>query len=116
MGRRYVAFLVALFGSGFMLFGAMYGQGMAGSGMFFGAAGVDTASMGAFVGIAAAWVSLIATILLMFVRDVRPLAIIILLAGVVGVLAAGTLFAAGALLTFVGAGIALTVRRDAAVV
>ena len=61
-------------------------------------------------------VILVAAVLLMFIRDVRPLAVMILLAGVVGVLAAGTLFGVGALLAFVGAAIALTVQRDAALI
>jgi hypothetical protein len=113
MGRRFVAFLLALFGVAVMLFGAIYGQGMAGTGMFFGAAGVDTATMGAFIGMAAAGVTLVAAILLMFVRDVRPLVVVLLVAGAVGTLAAGLLFGVGALLALLGSLVALTVDREA---
>ena len=113
MGRRFLAFLAALLGVAGMLFGAIYGQGMAGTGMFFGAAGVDTATVGAFIGIATAGVTLVAAILLMFVRDVRPLAVVLALAGVVGTLAAGLLFGVGALLAILGSAIALTVDREA---
>lgn len=113
MDRRFVAFLVALFGVAAMFFGAMYGQGMIGSGMLFGAAGADTADVGAFIGIAAAAVTLVADVLLMFVRDTRPLVVVLILASVVGTLAAGTLFGVGALLAILGGAIALTVDRKA---
>jgi hypothetical protein len=62
---------------------------------------------------AAAGVTLVAAILLMFVRDVRPLVVVLLAAGAVGTLAAGLLFGVGALLALLGSIIALTVDREA---
>lgn len=113
MMRRFLALLFMLFGAAGMFFGAMYGQGMAGTGMFFGAAGESTATVGALIGLVAAGVTLVTSVLLMFVRDVRPLVVIALIAGTVGTLAAGLLFGVGALLALVGSGIALTVDREA---
>ena len=113
MMRRFWAFLFMLFGAAVMFFGAMYGQGMAGTGMLFGAAGESTATAGAFIGIAAAGVTLVTAVLLMFVRDVRPLVVVALAAGVVGTLAAGLLFGVGALLALLGSAVALTVDREA---
>ena len=75
---------MALFGAGFEFFGAMYGQGMIGTGMIFGAAGADTASLGALLGIVAACTSLIAAVLPIFVRHVRPLAATLLAADIIG--------------------------------
>jgi hypothetical protein len=113
MNRRFVAFLMMLFGAAVMFFGAMYGQGMQGTGLFFGAADGSTSTAGALIGIAAAAVTLVVSVLLMFVRDVRPLVVIALAAGAVGTLAAGLLFGVGALLALLGSAIALTVDREA---
>jgi hypothetical protein len=113
---RRVSFLVAVFGAGLELFGAIVGQGMLGEGMLFGAAGPGTAILGALVGIACALVSLVAGVLLMFVRDVRPLAVLIVVAGLFGSLAAGPQFALGAGVTCIGAVIALSVDRSASLI
>jgi hypothetical protein len=113
MNRRFVAFLMMLFGAAVMFFGAMYVQGMQGTGLFFGAADGSTSTAGALIGIAAAAVTLVASVLLMFVRDVRPVVVVALVAGAVGTLAAGLLFGVGALLALLGSAIALTVDREA---
>jgi hypothetical protein len=113
MNRRFVAFLMMLFGAAVMFFGAMYGQGMQGTGLFFGAADGSTSTAGALIGIAVAAVTLVVSVLLMFVRDVRPLVVVALAACAVGTLAAGLLFGIGALLALLGSAIALTVDREA---
>jgi hypothetical protein len=113
MNRRFLAFLMMLFGAAVMFFGAMYGQGMQGTGLFFGAADASTSTVATLIGIAAAGVTLVTSVLLMFVRDVRPLVVIALVAGAIGTLAAGLLFGVGALLALLGSAIALTVDREA---
>jgi hypothetical protein len=110
--RRELAFLVALLGSGFQLFGAMYGQGMRGDGMLFGAWGPDTATLGALIGIVAACASIAAAVSLMLRPDVRPAVAVLVVAGVVGTLAAGTLFGVGAGLAILGGLGALTLDES----
>ncbi len=113
MGRRFAAFLAAVFGGGVELFGALFGQGVLGRGMLFGAAGPETLTEGVIIGIVAASVTLACGVLLMFVRETRGLAAVIALAAVAGTLAAGALFGAGALLSLVGVVLALRVDRTA---
>ncbi|MFZ5853996.1 MAG: hypothetical protein ACOYXS_05735 [Chloroflexota bacterium] len=113
MGVRFAAFLSSVLGAGVELFGAIYGQGVLGHGMLFGAAGPGTISEGTILGFALATLTLVGGVLLMFVRETRALAAIIAASALAGTLAAGLLFGAGALLVLLGAVLAVRVDRSA---
>jgi hypothetical protein len=113
MGQRFGAFFATVLGGGLELFGALGGQGVLGHGMLFGLLGPETRTEAVIVGIVMAAVTLVCGVLLMFVRDTRPLAAIIAVAGIVGTLAAGALFGLGALIALVGVVLAVRLDRSA---
>jgi len=110
MGWRLSAFVAVILGGAFELFGALFGQGVRGTGLLFGIGGMDTLSEAAVIGTLVAVATLVLGVLIMFVRDARPAALILAVLAVGGTLAAGTLFGVGAALVLVGA--LLAVRLD----
>jgi hypothetical protein len=110
MHRRYTAFLVTAGGGAVELFGALYGQGMNGSGALFGLLGAGTRSEATALAFLLGVVTIVAAVVTMFRRDARPLALIAFAAAVAGTLAAGPIFGIGAGLA--GAGAILTARLD----
>jgi hypothetical protein len=110
MGRRDVAFILAALGGGLQFFGAMVGQGMLGSGLLFGLGGSGTGYLATMIGLAAAGVTLVLAVRLMFVEDTRSTGRLLLVTVAVGTLAAGPIYLATALPTIAGAAIALRGR------
>lgn len=92
MARRDVAFLLAALGSGAGFFGAMFGQGMLGSGLFFGLGGPGSVDIATLIGILTASVGLVAAVALMFAQDTRALGRVIVVAAVIGSLACGGVY------------------------
>lgn len=115
MGRRFAAFVLAALGAGAQFFGAMFGQGMLGAGLLFGLGGPATLDLAAILGVAAACVSLVAAVGLMLVRDTRTAGRVLIVAAVVGTLAAGSLFALTALPAVVGGLLAQRIDPEAPV-
>ncbi|MEO8470103.1 MAG: hypothetical protein ABI573_10615 [Chloroflexota bacterium] len=114
MGRRTAAFLLAAFGGGYEIFGAIVGQGMLGHGMLFGLAGEATKAPAVMIGFALATVTLVAAVLIMMVRETRWLSVAIAISSVVGTLVAGQTFGYGAALALVGAILATRINRSVA--
>lgn len=113
MGTRFAAFFLSVVGAGIELFGAIYGQGVIGTGMLFGMAGRESSGEAAIIGFALATLTIVAGVLLMFVRDPRSLAITLIALSTAGTLVAGQLFGIGAALGILGAILALRVDRSA---
>lgn len=113
MGRRTAAFLATALGGGIELFGALYGQGVLGDGMFFGLAGAGTRPAAAMIGFALGSATIMAGVGLMLVRETRWLSAAIAAMALGGTLVAGQLFGCGAALTLVGALIATRIDRTA---
>jgi len=113
MDRRFAAFFAVVIGGGLELFGALGGQGVLGHGLLFGLLGPETRTEAVIAGIVMATVTLVCGVLLMFVRETRPLAATIAVAAIVGTLAAGALFGLGAAISLVGVVLALRLDRSA---
>ena len=113
MGRRLAAFLTAGFGAMIELFGSLYGQGVVGHGALFGLAGPQTLSEATTIGFLMATLTIAVAVALMFVRDARGLGALLVIASIVGTLAAGFLFGIGAVLALIGATLALRLDRSA---
>jgi hypothetical protein len=113
MGRRFAAFVAAGFGAMIELFGSLYGQGIVGHGALFGLAGPETLSEATTIGFLMATLTIVIAVAVMFVRDARGLGAVLVIASVVGTLAAGSLFGIGAILALVGATLALRLDRNA---
>lgn len=114
MGRRTTAFLLAAFGGGYEIFGALVGQGMLGHGMFFGLAGDATRAPAAMIGFALATATIVAAVGLMMVRETRWLSVAIVVFSIVGTLVAGQTFGYGAALALAGALLATRIDRAVA--
>jgi len=116
MRRRYTAFLLTAAGGAVELFGALFGQGIVGSGALFGLLGPGSRSeataVAFFIGVA----TIVCGVLMMFRQDARMLAAIAAVAAVVGTLAAGAIFGVGALLAAIGAVLASRLDRSAPLV
>lgn len=113
MGRRLAAFLAAAFGGTIELFGSLFGQGIIGTGALFGLLGPSTRTEATMLGFVLGTVTIVAAVALMFVRDPRRLAQVVVACAVVGTLAAGTIFGLGAVLAIVGAVLAYRIDREA---
>lgn len=111
MGRRTAAFLLAAFGGGYEIFGALVGQGMLGHGMLFGLAGEATRAPAAMIGFGLATATIVAAVLIMMIRETRWLSLAIAMFSVVGTLVAGQTFEYGAALALVGAILATRINR-----
>lgn len=83
-----------------------------GTGMLFGMAGRGTSAEGAIIGFALATLTLVAGVLLMFVRETRGLAVALIVLAAAGTLAAGALFGVGAAFVVLGSILALRVDRS----
>ena len=113
MGRRTAAFLASALGGGIELFGALYGQGVLGHGMMFGALGDATRGEAAMIGFVLATVTIVSSVLLMLVRETRWPTFVIIASSIVGTVVAGQIFGYGAALALLGAIIASRVDRSA---
>lgn len=113
MGRRMAAFLAAGFGGTIELFGALLGQGVLGDGALWGLLGPETRSEATIIGFVLGSATIVAAVAVMFRRDARPLAVVIAASGLLGTLAAGTIFGLGAALALVGAVLAARLDRSA---
>jgi hypothetical protein len=111
MTRRDVAFLLAAIGAGAEFFGAMFGQGVRGGGLLFGLGGPDTINLATVIGLAAAAISLVMAVRIMFVPDARTAGRVLIGAAIVGTLAAGPIFFATSIPAIAGGLLAL--RLDA---
>ena len=113
MDRRTAAFLAAALGGGIELFGALYGQGVLGHGMLFGALGEATRGEAAMIGFVLATATIVSGVFLMLVRETRWPSVVIIASSVVGTLVAGQVFGYGAAAALIGALIAARVDRTA---
>lgn len=107
---RYGAFALGILAGALELTGAVLGLGIAGVGLLFGGSGVLSASMGVGMAMVLAIATVFCGVAIMFMRDPRPIGILIAVAAAGAVLAGGPFAAAGAV---VGLGAAvLTFRLD----
>jgi len=102
MTRRDAAFVLAAIGAGAQFFGAMVGQGILGDGLLFGLAGPSTGNLAAVIGLAAAAVSLVLAVRLMFVGDTRSTGRLLIVTVIIGTLAAGPIYLVTAVPTLLG--------------
>jgi len=111
MHRRYTAFLLIAAGGAVELFGALFGQGVLGSGALFGLLGPGTRSEATAVAFFLGVATIVCGVLVMFRQDARVLAAIAVVGAVVGTLAAGLIFGVGAGLAVVGSVLAARLDR-----
>ena len=111
MRRRYTAFFLTAAGGAIELFGALFGQGVVGSGALFGLLGAGTRSEATAVAFFLGVATIVCGVLMMFRQDARVLAAIAAVAAVVGVLAAGLIYGAGAALAVIGSVLAARLDR-----
>jgi hypothetical protein len=107
---RYGAFALGILAGVLELTGAVLGLGIAGVGFFFGGGGLLSASTGVGMAMLLAVATVFCAVTIMFVRDPRPVGILIAVAAVGAVLAGGPFAAAGGLIGLGAA--ALTFRLD----
>lgn len=107
---RYGAFALAVLAGVLELAGAIGGLGIRGIGFAFGGGGLLPASLGVGIAITMAIATIFCAVAIMFVRDARPLAAIIVFAAVGAAIAGGPFAAIGGLVGLASA--ALTFRLD----
>jgi hypothetical protein len=107
---RYGAFALGIFAGVLELTGAVLGLGIAGVGFVFGGGGLLSASTGVGMAMLLAVATIFCAVAIMFLRDPRPVGILIAVAAVGAVLAGGPFAAAGGLIGLGAA--ALTFRLD----
>ena len=107
---RYGAFALGILAGVLELTGGVLGLGIAGVGFVFGGDGLLSASSGVGMAILLAVATIFCAVAVMFVRDPRPVGILIVVAAVGAVLAGGPYAAPGSLVGL-GAGL-LAFRLD----
>lgn len=113
---RYATFFVGILAGILELAGAIMGLGIAAVGFAFGGGGPISASVGVGITMVLAIATLFGAVLVMFVRDARPLAMLILGASIGAATAGGPFAVPGAICGLVAATLAYRLDRSAAMV
>lgn len=111
---RYAAFALGILAGVLQLAGAIGGLGIRGVGFAFGGGGLVPASMGVGMAITLAIATIFCAVAIMFVRDARFLAGIIVIASVGATIAGGPWAAIGGLIGLGAAALAFRLDRAAA--
>ncbi len=111
---RYAAFFLGIMAGVLILAGAIMGLGIAGVGYSFGGGGIVSASTGVGMAMFLAIATMFLAVLVMFVRDARPLAILLAVAAVGAAVAGGPFALPGALCGVGAAAFAYRLDRSAA--
>jgi len=113
---RYLSFFLGVVAGVFELAGAIMGLGIAGVGFLFAAAGPLPPSMGVGFAMILAIATIFLAVAIMFVRDARPLALVLIVASVGAGIAGGPFAVPGALLGMAAAALAYRLDRGKALV
>jgi len=113
---RYTAFGLGVAAAVLQLAGSIMGLGIAGVGFLFGSAGIASATLGVGMTISFAIATLFCAVAIMFVRDPRPLGIVIVVAGVGAALAGGPWVLVGTALALMSGWFTFRLDRTAALV
>jgi glucan phosphoethanolaminetransferase (alkaline phosphatase superfamily) len=113
---RYTAFFLGVVAGVFVLAGAIMGLGIAGAGFVFSAGGLLAPSLGVGLAIALAIGIVFLATVIMFVRDVRPIALVLLVASIGAGLAGGPFAVPGAIAGIASAVFAYRLDRTKALV
>jgi len=113
---RYAAFFLGVTAGVFVLAGAIMGLGIAGVGFLFAAAGPLPRSMGVGFAMILAIATIFIAVAFMFVRDSRPLALLMIVASVGAGIAGGPFALPGALAGMASAVLAYRLDREKSLV
>lgn len=113
---RYTAFFLGALAGVLELAGAIMGLGIAGAGFVFSAGGPLAPSLGVGVAIAMAVGTIFLATTVMFVRDARPIALVLLVASIGAGLAGGPYAVPGAIAGIASAVFAYRLDRTQALV
>jgi hypothetical protein len=113
---RYGAFALGILAGVLELAGSIGGLGIRGIGFTFGGGGLIPASLGVGMAISMAIATIFCAVAIMFVRDARPLAAIIVFASVGAAIAGGPFAAIGGLVGLGSATFAFRLDRTASLV
>jgi hypothetical protein len=113
---RYTAFFLGVLAGVLELAGAIMGLGIAGAGFVFSPGGLLAPSLGVGVAITMAIGTIFLATAVMFVRDARPIALILLAASIGAGLAGGPFAVPGAIAGIASAAFAYRLDRTAALV
>ena len=113
---RYAAFALGILAGVLELAGAIGGLGIRGVGFAFGGGGLIPASMGVGMAITMAIATIFCSVAVMFVRDARPLAMVIIFAAVGATLAGGPFAAIGGAIGLCSAALAFRLDRSASLI
>ncbi len=113
---RYGAFALGILAGVIELSGAIGGLGMRGIGFAFGGGGLIPASLGVGMAITMAIATIFCAVAIMFVRDARPLAAIIVFASVGAALTGGPFAAIGSIVGLASAALAYRLDRSASLI
>lgn len=100
---RYTTFALGVFGAVLGLGGAIMGLGMAGVGFAFGGGGLIAASTAVGIAMTMAIAILFLSVAVMFVRDIRLLGLVVLIAAIGMAIAGGPYALPGSILGIVAA-------------
>jgi predicted signal transduction protein with EAL and GGDEF domain len=110
---RYAAFALGILAGTLELAGAIGGLGIRGIGFAFGGGGLVPASLGVGIAMTMAIATIFCAVAIMFVRDARFLAAMIIFASIVATLAGGPFAAVGGVVGLCAAGLAYRLDRSA---
>jgi len=113
---RYTAFGLGVAAAVFQLAGAIMGLGVAGVGFLFGSGGIAPATVGVGMTLSLAIATLFCAVAIMFVRDPRPLGLVIAVAGIGAAIAGGPWVLFGGGLALAAGGLTFRIDRTAALV
>jgi hypothetical protein len=113
---RYTAFGLGVAAAVLELTGAIIGLGVAGVGFVFGGGGVLPLTIGVGMAMSLAVATLFCSVPIMFVRDPRPLGLVIAVAGVGSAVAGGPFVMFGAGLALVSGWLTFRIDRTAALI
>ena len=113
---RYLSFLLGVVAGVFELAGAIMGLGIAGVGFVFAVGGPLPPSMGVGFALILAIATIFLAVAVMFVRDARPLGLVLIVASVGAAIAGGPFTVPGALAGMLAAALAYRLDRTKALV
>jgi hypothetical protein len=113
---RYTAFGLGVAAAVLELAGSIMGLGIAGVGFLFGGGGIGSATLGVGMTISLAIGTLFCAVAIMFVRDPRPLGLVIAVAGVAAAVAGGPWVLFGGGLALLAGWFAFRVDRTASLI
>jgi predicted signal transduction protein with EAL and GGDEF domain len=113
---RYGAFALGILAGALELAGAIGGLGIRGVGFAFGGGGLIPASLGVGIAISMAIATIFCAVAIMFVRDARPLAAVIVFGSIIAAIAGGPFAAIGGLVGLGSAALVFRLDRRASLI